>query len=143
MQFRPAFLSVILLGMVIGLLFFFLEFLRFRYEFFHLSFDSLLGILILILLPLGILMGWYWKRYAKEKETDDRFSPVWVKEQLSKREWEVFLEICQGKSNAEIAEHLHISLTTVKTHVSNILSKLGVQRRTQLVRLCEPGISSD
>jgi NarL family two-component system response regulator LiaR len=39
--------------------------------------------------------------------------------------------IAAGKSNQEIADELFITLKTVKTHVSNILSKLGVEDRTQ------------
>ena len=46
---------------------------------------------------------------------------------------EILLLIAQGKSNQEIADELFISLKTVKTHVSNILSKLQVQDRTQAV----------
>ncbi|RFB29549.1 DNA-binding response regulator [Bacillus sp. ALD] len=50
---------------------------------------------------------------------------------LTKREKEVLKEIAKGKSNKEIGVALHITEKTVKTHVSNILSKLGVQDRTQ------------
>jgi DNA-binding NarL/FixJ family response regulator len=50
---------------------------------------------------------------------------------LTKREKDVLKEIAKGKSNKEIGAALHITEKTVKTHVSNILSKLGVQDRTQ------------
>ena len=50
---------------------------------------------------------------------------------LTQRELEVLLLIAQGKSNQEIADELFITLKTVKTHVSNILSKLEVEDRTQ------------
>ena len=46
-------------------------------------------------------------------------------------EKEVLLLIAQGKSNQEIADECFITLKTVKTHVSNILSKLQVEDRTQ------------
>ncbi|ANK60900.1 MULTISPECIES: response regulator [Loigolactobacillus] len=52
-------------------------------------------------------------------------------EDLTKREVEVLGLIAQGKSNQEIANDLFITLKTVKTHVSNILSKLQVEDRTQ------------
>lgn len=52
-------------------------------------------------------------------------------EELTKREIEVLKLIAQGKSNQEIADELYITLKTVKTHVSNILSKLQVEDRTQ------------
>ena len=52
-------------------------------------------------------------------------------EDLTAREAEVLKEIAKGLSNQEIADELYISLKTVKTHVSNILSKLQVEDRTQ------------
>jgi two-component system, NarL family, response regulator LiaR len=50
---------------------------------------------------------------------------------LTDRETDVLSLLANGKANKEIALHLHISETTVKTHVSNILTKLGVPSRTQ------------
>ena len=50
---------------------------------------------------------------------------------LTKRELEVLSLITKGLSNQEIAERLFITIKTVKTHVSNILSKLEVSDRTQ------------
>ena len=52
-------------------------------------------------------------------------------EDLTNREMEVLLLIAQGHSNQDIAEQIFITLKTVKTHVSNILSKLEVNDRTQ------------
>ncbi|WP_043932192.1 LuxR C-terminal-related transcriptional regulator [Bacillus sp. EB01] len=50
---------------------------------------------------------------------------------LTKREREVIREIASGKSNKEISSVLFITVKTVKTHVSNILAKLGLDDRTQ------------
>ncbi|MGG3942274.1 response regulator transcription factor [Peribacillus psychrosaccharolyticus] len=55
-------------------------------------------------------------------------SPI---QELTKREKEVLKEITLGKSNKEIAAALFITEKTVKTHISNILSKLCLQDRTQ------------
>jgi len=55
-----------------------------------------------------------------------------AREQLTARELEVVRLVGQGKSNSEIAEALVISQKTAKTHISNILGKLGLQDRTQL-----------
>lgn len=52
-------------------------------------------------------------------------------EDLTNRELEVLHLIADGLSNQEIADKLYITLKTVKTHVSNILSKLEVSDRTQ------------
>ncbi len=54
-------------------------------------------------------------------------------DQLTNREMEILLLMTQGKTNQEIADELYIALKTAKVHVSNILSKLGVQDRTQAV----------
>lgn len=52
-------------------------------------------------------------------------------EPLSPREREVLEQVAQGMSNAQIARHLQIGEKTVKTHVSSMLAKLGVNDRTQ------------
>lgn len=56
-------------------------------------------------------------------------------EDLTEREKEVLLLIADGQSNKEIAEELHISIKTVKTHVSNLLMKCELEDRTQLAVL--------
>ena len=54
-------------------------------------------------------------------------------EPLSERELEVLQLIAEGLTNPEIASRLFLALNTVKTHSSNIYSKLGVHSRTQAV----------
>lgn len=67
------------------------------------------------------------KLLQKREQVDQRK----LYEDLTKREIEVLALITEGLTNQEIAERLFITIKTVKTHVSNILSKLEVSDRTQ------------
>ncbi len=65
----------------------------------------------------------------------DAASPGAGLDALTTREREVLAELSRGQSNREIARVLHVSEKTVKTHVSAVLAKLGVQDRTQAALL--------
>ncbi len=55
--------------------------------------------------------------------------------ELTGREVEIWRHLARGESNAEIAQSLYLSTLTVKTHVANLLTKLGLRDRTQAVVL--------
>jgi len=67
----------------------------------------------------------------KMMEKDQKENELILHDDLTNREKEVLQLIANGHSNQEIADDLFITLKTVKTHVSNILSKLEVSDRTQ------------
>ena len=56
-----------------------------------------------------------------------------AEERLTARELEILMLVAEGKSNKEIAHHLHISQATVKSHLLHIYAKLGVSDRTAAV----------
>lgn len=82
------------------------------------------------------------RRPGSPHATPERLAP------LTSREREVLTAVAAGSSNAEIAQALRMSPLTVKTHVSRIITKLGVRDRTQLVVLAYetglkvPGVTS-
>jgi DNA-binding NarL/FixJ family response regulator len=73
------------------------------------------------------LIGRFAESLATDTATAQRL------ETLTDREREVLAELGKGSSNAEITETLYIGAATVKSHVSNILTKLGLRDRAQAV----------
>jgi len=73
------------------------------------------------------LIGQFAERLAVDSAVSGRL------ERLTEREREVVTAIARGSSNVEICEQLFIGAATVKSHVSSILSKLGLRDRAQVV----------
>ena len=73
------------------------------------------------------------KRVIRQFTRVPRVTPPAGVDELTEREREVFRLIVEGLSNAEIGAQLFISDTTVKTHVTHVLQKLGLRDRVQAV----------
>jgi DNA-binding NarL/FixJ family response regulator len=58
--------------------------------------------------------------------------PAEPAEPLTDREEQVLLTVARGRTNSEIADELHISLSTVKTHLASLMSKLGARNRVEI-----------
>jgi DNA-binding NarL/FixJ family response regulator len=77
------------------------------------------------------LLDRFAQRFTSDTENTGRQHPLF--RLLTDREQEVFLEIANGLTNAEIAAGLVLSEATVKTHVGHVLTKLGLRDRVQAV----------
>jgi DNA-binding NarL/FixJ family response regulator len=73
------------------------------------------------------------KRVIRKFTRDMRPEPPSGVDELTEREREVFRLLADGMSNAEIGRELYISDTTVKTHITHVLQKLGLRDRVQAV----------
>ncbi|OED49161.1 helix-turn-helix transcriptional regulator [Flavobacteriaceae bacterium (ex Bugula neritina AB1)] len=97
------------------------------------SIEIVIAIIAIIFFFIGVIINK--KVLHKNKTTTASIDRSKINELgLSKREYEVLCEIAIGLSNKEIADKLFISENTVKTHVSNLLTKLEAKRRTQAIQ---------
>ncbi len=69
---------------------------------------------------------------AAFSDTHTRTPPVQPIDALTEREEEVLLTVAKGRTNAEIAAELYISLSTAKTHLASLMSKLGARNRVEI-----------
>jgi len=132
--------TILLYGFALGLLLAALQFFQYRLVVMEHAEEWYIGLIALLFTGLGI---WAGGKLTRKKPADD--SPVVTmpfrpkEETLEKlgitpREFEVLELIALGLSNQEIADRLFVSLNTVKTHTSNVFSKLDAQRRTQAIQ---------
>ncbi len=95
------------------------------------GFTNTSEVFIIVSGVLFILIGILISRFSIQR-TKPRLRK---KSNLSKQEHKVLILMTDGLSNNEIADRLFISESTVKTHVSHILSKLKAKRRTEAVKI--------
>ena len=95
--------------------------------------DIYLFLIAVAFLVLGIVLGV--RVFATQTQVDFDGNPkAKAALGLSERELQVLHELAAGRSNKEIATHLHVSPNTVKTHVARLFEKLGARRRTEAIR---------
>ncbi|QGY48231.1 hypothetical protein GM418_26565 [Maribellus comscasis] len=94
---------------------------------------------IILLFGVNILVPLFFQIEIKANPTKEEknidFSTFCELYEISKREAEIILEICTGKTNKAISEKLFITLQTVKDHTHRIYTKTGVKSRVQLANL--------
>lgn len=98
--------------------------------------EVILAIIAVIFFNIGLYIN---KRRLKRNNypTDDIDDKKIKELQISPREYEVLQKIAEGLSNKEIGDALFLSESTVKTHVSNILTKLNAKRRTHAIKIAK------
>ena len=104
--------------------------------------SSIINLLLIILFNLGIAL-WI-NKYKQiftqhfielEVKTNSKLEIFVSNYEITVRELDVIKLICKGNTNREIADHLFISISTVKDHNYKIYQKLNIKNRTQLTKL--------
>ena len=84
---------------------------------------------------LGVILSKLFQKSNSTSPTNEINVEAIKASGLTKREYEILELMANGLSNLQIGEQLFISESTVKTHVSNVLSKLNSSRRTQAIQI--------
>lgn len=134
---------ILLYGVLLAVFVFLLKWIQWKFLIAENSIELYIGLVSVFFTALGI---WIAQQLNKpkveykivEKEvlvyaTDTIDQQALEKLNLSSREYEMLQLIAKGMSNGEISEHIFLSISTVKTHISNLFLKLEVKSRTQAI----------
>lgn len=136
---------ILLYGLLLAILILVLKWLQWKFLIVDNAIDIYIGLIAVFFTILGV---WVAAQLAKPKvQTIIIEKEVYVpqpgentineeelkKLNLSTREYEILQLLAKGYSNADISEKLFLSLSTVKTHVSNLFIKMDVKSRTQAI----------
>ncbi|ELR71959.1 regulatory protein, LuxR:Response regulator receiver [Fulvivirga imtechensis AK7] len=136
---------IILYGSVLAVLVFVLKWLQWKFLIVDNSLDIYIGLIAIFFTILGVWVATQLTKPKVEKVVVEKevFIPQpenfvinqieLEKLDLTNREHEVLQLVARGYSNADIAESLFLSISTVKTHVSNLYVKMNVKSRAQAI----------
>jgi two-component system, NarL family, response regulator LiaR len=135
------FSAILLYGLALGLLLASVQVAQYKLLFTARAQDWYTGLIAVLFLTLGVWAGrkWVARRASLSAPvsppalSDAELDRILEKHRITRREYEVLQLIAEGMSNQEIAARMFVSLNTVKTHTSNLFSKLDARRRTQAV----------
>jgi DNA-binding NarL/FixJ family response regulator len=99
------------------------------------SIEIIISVIATVFLAIGLYIN---RRKGETVSGADEIDFQKIKKLgISDREYQVLVEISKGLSNKEIGKKLHISESTIKTHVSSLLVKLNAKRRTQAIQIAK------
>jgi DNA-binding CsgD family transcriptional regulator len=136
---------LVLYGCLLAILVFALKWLQWKFLIADNALDIYIGLIAVFFTILGIWVATQLVKPKVEKVVVEKeiyiqqSGPFTINEvelkklNLSSREYEVLQLLAKGYSNADIAKSLFLSLSTVKTHVSNLFLKMDVKSRTQTI----------
>lgn len=120
-----------LYGIVAGVLLVMLQAIQYKTMIRDMRLELFAGVIAILFMIVGVIVG---LQFVKRKSANEVDTSKAEQLNLSERELEVLQLLADGYSNQEIADKLFVSLNTIKTHISNLYSKMNVGRRTQAVQ---------
>lgn len=127
------YVTVLFFGFLLAALTITLQFFEYKYYIGSLSTSIYTSVVASLFTAVGIWIGVSTLKQRKlNSERTNEINTLKVKElKLNDREYQVLKLIASGFSNQDIADQLFLALPTVKTHTSNLYTKLNVRSRTQ------------
>lgn len=130
--------TILIYGIALAVLISVLKLMEYKFFVRDISLEIYVGLVAVVFVAIGVWVG---QRLVRPKVKVVMSSPDFAVDVaqlqrlgITRREYEVLELIDKGLSNKEIAESLFVSASTVKTHTSNIFSKLDARRRTEALR---------
>src|SRR5687768_3242335 len=130
--------TILIYGSALAVLIAVLKLIEYRFFVRDISLELYIGIIAVLFVVVG---AWAGRRLSQPKVRVVIARPDFKVDEkelerigITPREYEVLELIDQGLSTKEIADKLFVSASTVKTHTSNILSKLAARRRTEAIK---------
>lgn len=128
--------TIIVFGLLILTLLLLFQFSKYAVISGDLNSEVAIALIALVFFFVGVYLNK--KSLQKQKVISEDINHKKIKAlDISKREYEVLIGISEGLSNKEIGEKLFVSESTIKTHVSNLLTKLNAKRRTQALQIAK------
>lgn len=128
--------TILLYGIAMAVLIGLLKAIEYRFLIRDISTELAVGLIAVLFAGLGV---WAGRKLTRTRVVVSHPDFILNENELrrlgiSKREYEVLELISEGLSNQEIADKLFVSVSTVKTHSSNLFIKLDARRRTQAIQ---------
>jgi DNA-binding CsgD family transcriptional regulator len=132
---KNKYILIIVFGISMAVLTLILQLVQYRFLIGSLDRDVYTTVIATLFTAVGIWVGYNLIKPKKPKEIPPGEIDQEMLEslKLNDREYEVLNLIAQGHTNKQIADQLFLALPTIKTHTSNLYSKLDVNNRTQAV----------
>ncbi|WP_298901437.1 response regulator transcription factor [uncultured Psychroserpens sp.] len=128
--------TILVFGLLILALLLLFQFSKYALVSNNLKIEIIIAIIAIVFFAIGVFINK--KSLHKHNLVSKEIDHKKIKDlEISNREYEVLIGISEGLSNKEIGDKLFVSESTVKTHVSNLLSKLNAKRRTQALQIAK------